>query len=159
MRGTVPVNPEAGEVALEVKGAGGDVLETYVIHFGTNACARLESLLGDRDVAGRVTPTTIERLMPRLAAPGFTDIRAMIAAGLGDRHPGLTLEAAGDLIDKVGITKCAEAVAIGFKAAFPDVFGDPAERQPDAVVKEGKGKGRGTGSGLSGMPRRPASAP
>lgn len=157
MNGTVPVNPEKGEVGLYVKGSNGDVLETYVLHYSTNACARLESLLGEKDVLGRVTPIPIEKLMPRITKPGFTDVRAMLCAGLGDRHEGISLEAAGVIADRVGIKVVSAALGQAIKLAFPDVFGEP--EKPAGPVKGGKAEGRANGKGSSGTRRKLVSAP
>lgn len=156
MNGTVPVNPEAGEVALYAKSKSGEVLETFILHFGTNAVVRLETLLGEKDEHGNPKTVPIELLMPRLKAPGFSDIRAMIAAGLGDHHPNTTLEEAGNIADRVGIRAAAAAVGLALRIGFPDIFGTDGESAP---VTEGKGRGRGTGNGSSKTRPKLVSAP
>lgn len=136
-------NPEAGEVALEVRDAAGEVVETFVLRMNTNALCALEKVMGEH----------VHKLGPRVMNPGMQDLRALLFAALRARHPGMTLDDAGDLIDRAGydaaLTPVMEAFALGFPTATKGAK-KAAGKEPAAP---------GTGPGSSPTRRRPASVP
>ena len=139
-----PVNRERGEVALPVKDANGNVVQTYVLRMSTNALVRLEDATGEH----------ITKLAPRFINPSLKDLRAMVFSAIGERHPEISLQAAGDLIDRVGYEEAGNAVAEAFTLAFPaKKAGQPVEDG------EGKVQRRGTGARSSSTRRKPGSAP
>lgn len=101
-------NPKRGEVSLEVEG------KAYTLKFSTNAICELE----DRSGKG------INEFAQGLNDPGkfrISDLRVMIWVMLGNQVE--TLEAAGNLIDEIGMEEVVDKVAKAFQLAFPDEKG------------------------------------
>ncbi|MBA2627187.1 MAG: hypothetical protein H0U85_04190 [Gemmatimonadales bacterium] len=141
-KGTQMVNPERGEVLLEVKGANGNTTDSYVLLMRTNALVRLEQHMGDH----------IHKLGPRISSPGMGDLRALLCAALSTRHPEITLEGAGEIIDAAGFEEAGAAVMNALNLGFPRLAAGAA-----AVQNAGKVNGRGTGRGSSPTRRKRAS--
>ena len=139
MKGTQAVNPERGEVLLEVKDDNGLVQESFVLIMKTNAIATLEKLLEQ--------PIHVIGAMMARRNPGVGELRAMLLAALVSRQPEFTLEAAGDLIDDAGFTAVLDAVLEALRVGFPQAM-------EKAKAGAGKAQSRGTGAGSSPTPRR-----
>lgn len=136
-------NPEDGEVLLEIKDAAGNVTETFVLRMNTNAICRLEQALSDGIVQ-------IERRLR--INPSLQDLRALLFAGLLNRHPLVTLNDAGNLIDRIGMSAASVLLLKVFELGFP-----VAPKGEAAKATAGKGTGPGTGKGSSRIGRKRAS--
>lgn len=90
--------------------AGG---ETYKLKFSTNAMVLFEETHG-------VDFTKVQDYFDQAShgAISFKAMRALLYAGLSDNH-GITIEAAGGLIDELGFTDAMVKVAEAIQAAFP----------------------------------------
>ena len=114
-----------GDVSFE---AGG---ETYTLRFSANAICEIEA-------------EGPESFMELTAAfdqnVKMIYVRRMIWGGLQDHHQGLTIRAAGVIIDELGLSEAIRLVFEAVNAAFG---------KPDENAKGGKssGKKRGTGTG------------
>ena len=107
-------NRHRGEVAL------GD----HTLVFSTNALCDLE---------GELSPLGIDLdgLDEALKARGsrkLTVLRALIWAGLQERHEGLTRKDAGRIMDEVGHRAAGAAVTRALTEAFPAASGQSAAR-------------------------------
>lgn len=99
-------NPHTGERSFEVGGA------TYTLRFTVNALCELEDAVG----------SSVSELGAALADPTRARVklmRALLWAGLRDRHPQLTIEDAGALLDDGGAQRIMPLVAEAFSLAFP----------------------------------------
>lgn len=100
-------NPVKGEVQFEVDG------KPYIFKFGTNAQVIMEER----------TKMTMLDIMKNIQEGGgrfgATHLRLIFFAGLSARHPGITEDQCGDLIDELGHEKCADIFlkAMGLAAA------------------------------------------
>lgn len=94
-------NPARGEVAFTVADT------EYTLKYSTNAICELE----DRLNAGL---NTIVGHMDRLST-----VRGMLWAGLRAKHPDITIQQAGEIIDKCGMIAATEVIGKALKAAFP----------------------------------------
>ena len=82
-------NPHKGEVEFQAEGV------TYTLRFSISSIVKLE------EVTGRNFPVIAQEL----ATPekiSMTLVRQLFWAGLQDSHPGLDIEAAGELISEAG---------------------------------------------------------
>lgn len=115
----------ANKARSEVSLQAGD--ETYTLRYTTNALAELE------DALGMPLPRVGERLQS--GGVGIKEIRALLWAGLLHRYGevGMTLQAAGDIMDKTGIEAAAEAVSEAFQLAFPQAGGESKNAQKEAA--------------------------
>jgi hypothetical protein len=100
-------NANRGEVSFEADG------KEYTLRFSTNALCELEEKLDTNfiEVAKRLSDQANVRL---------SLVRAVVWAGLRDRHSEITLEQAGDLISNVGMLKIMQLVAKSFERSFSD---------------------------------------
>lgn len=87
-------NPHRGETSVEIGG------RTYVLVFGTNACAELETLLG-RSITSVIDEIKTWKEHPERARVEV--MRALIWASLRRNHKSVTVEQAGDLIDEAAL--------------------------------------------------------
>lgn len=90
-----------GEVAFEADG------ESYVLRFGTNELVSLEQRLGVK----------ARQFGEVLADASFEQVRAIFAVGL-QRHHKCTEDAAGDIMDLVGLQPAAGLIKAALEAAF-----------------------------------------
>lgn len=104
-------NPHRGEVAL------GD----HTLVFSINAICDLEEALG-RGIS--------EIGVEMETGLSMRTLRAVIWAGLQERHPGTTEKQAGDVISKVGVPAAGEAVSAAFAAAFPQAEATGGKARP-----------------------------
>jgi len=65
---------------------------------------------------------------------GLKAARSLIWAGLKTHHPGMTMDAAGDVIDACGFQAAMDGVAAAITAAFP------AQKQAGKGGRAGNGK-------------------
>lgn len=96
-------NPHRGEVAFKVADA------EYTLKFSTNAICELEERL---DKGLNVIVANMERL---------TTVRALLWAGLRAKHPEVTIQQAGEMIDRSGMAAATEIIGKALTAAFPPV--------------------------------------
>lgn len=94
-------NPARGEVAFKVADA------EYTLKFSTNAICELEERL---DKGLNVIVANMERL---------TTVRALLWAGLRARHPEVSIQQAGEMIDRIGMAEATEVIGKALTAAFP----------------------------------------
>lgn len=94
-------NPHRGEVTFKAADT------EYTLAFSTNAICELEELL-DNGINAIVA--NMERLMT---------VRAMLWAGLRTKHPDITLDKAGKLIDICGMLVATDAINKALQVAFP----------------------------------------
>lgn len=111
------VNGLRGEVAFKVDDAD------YTLVYSTNAICELEERL---DKGLNVIVANMERL---------TTVRALLWAGLRAKHPDVTIEKAGEMIDRCGMASATEAIGKALTAAFPPADG--------AASKNGQTQKRG----------------
>lgn len=136
-------NPEAGEVALVVRNDRDEIVETFVLRMNTNALCALEQAMGEH----------VHKLGARVMNPGLQDLRALLYAALRARHPGMTANDAGDLIDRAGYEGTMTAVLEAFRLGFPAA--KPGEKKGKAA----EGKDPGTGPRSSPTRRKQGSVP
>jgi len=107
-------NPDRGEVDLKA----GDTL--YVLRFCTNSMRHLENVLD------RSTPEIMEAFKePQKARLGL--MQNIMWAGLLDRHPGITLEQAGDVMDEAGHEAAGAAIGEALTLWLPAPSGAKKE--------------------------------
>lgn len=99
-------NPHRGEVSL----VAGDVV--YTLRVSTNAIAIAEQVLGCG--ADEIT----EGLRPGAFRLGT--LRALLFAALQGKHPGVSLDDAGDIIDAVGVGAVLDKVNETIRLSFPE---------------------------------------
>ena len=142
-------NPQKGEITFE---AGG---KDYTLVFSNNAFCVLEDYLGrgvldiydeigswspPLDAKGKPKPETEKEATARAKRIKLSFCRALFWAGLKDRHPEMTIEAAGNLMDEVGgLVGVMKIIANGVAAASPAAKEGGSARPPK------KPGGRGTG--------------
>jgi hypothetical protein len=108
-------NAVRGEVPFVVEG------QSYTLVFDFNAICTVEE----------VFDLPIAQIGEKMAAGMRAgDLRKLIAAGLQDRHPGITDLQAGYLIGKLGAQVAAEKLAEAMQAAFPDAGGAKGSAVP-----------------------------
>lgn len=110
-------NSQRGERSFE---AGG---RAWVLRYTVNALCELEDVTGEPVAVLAAAMSDPARL--RLGT-----MRALLWAGLRDRQPEITLDAAGDLLDVAGIGPAIAAVGDAFALAFPPVEEKSASRPP-----------------------------
>lgn len=118
-------NPLRGEVPLPC----GD--QTYMLRFSINALASLEDEL-DMPIAA------VAALLSDESKLRLGTLRLIFRAALSDRHPELSLEQVGDIMQAAGINTAAAALGRAFAAAFPSAEG--AEERPRKPKQDGTGK-------------------
>lgn len=99
-------NPARGEVAFTVADT------EYTLKYSTNAICELEERL-DKGL------NTIVANMERL-----TTVRALMWAGLRAKHPDVSIQQAGELIDKMGMAQATEIIGQALTTAFPPAKAD-----------------------------------
>jgi hypothetical protein len=82
--------------------------DEYVLVMDFNAFCQAEEVTGLSFMAGELAYTNMRAL------------RALVWAGLLHEHPDLTLKDAGDIITKLGMAHCFDAVAEAITAAMPE---------------------------------------
>jgi hypothetical protein len=100
-------------VTLEAKG------RSYVLRFTTNAICKAETE-ADRaigEIAAGLSAGETARL---------SDLRLLIWAGIGN----ITKDAAGEIIDELGMAVIGAAVSDALRQAFPVDDGEPGNGQP-----------------------------
>jgi hypothetical protein len=85
---------------------------TRMMRFTTNALCTMEALTGIK-----VMSMDMNRL-------GFTEIRALMFAGLYADDSSMTLEKAGDLLDEYGINKVSDTLTQALTNAMGDDSGN-----------------------------------
>ena len=116
--------------------------ETYTLVFSVNAICRAEDRLnkGIGEIADQIVNGG------RLGC-----IRAVIWAGLGDKHPTMTEADVGNLIDQIGLDNAGSLVKKALQVAFPDAFGQPEGGEAGPPRKAPR-KADGNGSSSPGAP-------
>jgi hypothetical protein len=114
-------NPLKGEVALSVGGA------TYVLRYDietlvrveNRVCAAFPNLGGIAAIIGA---------MHRTSRLGL--IRPVLHEGLLAHHPDISELQAGEILGRLKVAPCLEAISAAFKSAFPEDgdHDDPEER-------------------------------
>ena len=107
-------NVNRGEVALKV----GD--SDYVLKYSANALCDPEAVL-------KMPIVEITDLMSDPKKISMTTVRAMLWAGLKSHHPKITLDQAGDMIEKLTLSGALVNVGLAFQAAFPEADENPQE--------------------------------
>ena len=103
-------NRQRGEAALEIDGT------TYTFVLNTNALVDLQQLFSTRD---QITPW--EEIVRLAEAGSLAHVRGVIWAALRKYHPEITVEGAGDLIDKAGgIQPLSSAMEVVGESTTPD---------------------------------------
>lgn len=126
-------NPNRGEVALEVAGAGPDQpARRYVLVFSINAMCEVEYVLGK---------STDQILLDLAASPPFHVVRALLWGALRERHPEMNLKAVGELMEAIGGPGVAlDKVGEGLIAAFPDAAAEGDKPRPRKGAAVGRGR-------------------
>lgn len=119
-------NAERGEVSFDVDG------KTWTMRYSANALCELEDLLdlGTAEIVARLQDPKGVRMKL---------VRALMWAGLHDRHPEMELSGAGDLISELGFDKATALIGDAAAKAFPP--------PPASDNGEGPRKGEAAGSG------------
>ena len=100
-------NPHRGEYSFQV----GE--QTYTLLFSVNSLCMLEEELGE-------SINTIAAQINNPATVRMKTIRALVWAGLQEKHPATSLDDAGRIITDASIPKAMAAVGSAFAGAFPD---------------------------------------
>lgn len=107
-------NAKRGEVVLTVGG------EELVLRLSINALCEAETLLG------MATP----QIAAAFGAPSVLPLnvaRGVLWAGLREKQPGMTLEAAGELLGTLGLNVVVTALGEALVLAFPQQAGASAD--------------------------------
>lgn len=121
-------NPVRGDGAIEIAG------KRAVLRFTTNALCAAE------EAAGYGVPEMARRL--RDGTMFLSDFRALMWAGLLHERPGLTLEAAGMLMDEIGMDELECAILEAFIASMPKRDDDAEAADDGDADPTGAGTGR-----------------
>ena len=111
-------NPYRGESTCEVEG------RAYRVRFSWNSAAEYEVAAG-KPLSDALLDIAREKLSAR-------SLRAMIWAGLQERHPEVTIEEAGRLIDRMGRAEAQRVMAVALRYYFPEL-----EEDEEADPREG----------------------
>lgn len=132
-------NPHRGEVSF----VAGE--QTYTLSFSVNSICSLEDELGEGwdAIASQLRST-----------PRVKTVRAVLWAGLLDKHEGLEIEDAGRIMTEAGVAETMEAVGRALIAAFPA----PKEEKA-AGSRPTKRAAAGTGSPSARITQAPALTP
>jgi hypothetical protein len=103
---------------------------SYTLAYTTNALCILESDLGDAIWTAFETPDKMR----------IGTMRTVFWAGLQEHHPNITKDAAGRLMDALGIPRVLELVMNAVTLAFPEA------KQGDRPLAVANGSGIGTTS-------------
>lgn len=120
-------NRVRGEVAFEASG------KTWTLRYSTNSLCELEDALGlpvNKIIAGLQDRDNVR----------IKTIRAVVWAGLRDRHAEITLAEAGELISDAGLGPMTTKVGEAFAAAFPETESGEDAARPPTGEKAGTGK-------------------
>lgn len=136
-------NSEQGETSVQIDGV------SYTLAIGTNAMCELETHFAD---AG--TPLTFQQVMARVQARSAVAARAMFWALLRRHHKDMTVQDAGDLLDRLGIATLHTALMRLSTHAVPDKkdlqeLGADAPANPRKARVNGAARA-GIGTGSSG---------
>ena len=95
-----------GTVTFEAAG------EVWRLKFGVNALADMEERTGK----------SVNEIFASLSGNGVRlgVLRTVLASGLAQSHPGLTLPAVGDLMDEVGMAQIVKFIETAIRSAFPE---------------------------------------
>lgn len=104
-------NPYRGEVSFEASG------KTYTMVFTTNAICSLEDESG----------LSFQEVVAKVELMGVRGIRKLALAGLSTKHPDLSAEEVGDIIDAVGVPVISDAIISSFNKS---AFSEAAQKQP-----------------------------
>lgn len=96
-------NPHRGEVAFTANG------KMWTLKFGANAFATMERRFGVK----------LAKLGDILADVGAADLISLVAIGLKKYHPEITEDAAGDLIDDIGLIEAGKLIGEAINLAVP----------------------------------------
>jgi hypothetical protein len=110
-------NTERGEVDFEASG------KTWTIRYTANALCEMEDALGQKTGA-------IIGQMQGADGVSLKTLRAIFWAGLRGGGQKVSIEAAGDVMDAVGIPAVTELIGRGFERAFPGAESGEAEDRP-----------------------------
>lgn len=110
-------NPHRGEVALRIGDAD------YTLRFSVNALCALEDAL-DKS-AGEIVASLGDGSKVRLKT-----IRALVWAALLDRHPDMTMQAAGNIVSDGGTAFVMGKITEAMQAAFPAPEAKSDEARP-----------------------------
>ncbi len=115
-------NPERGEVAFEAQGS------EWVLRFSTNALCALEAATG-------MGATAVANAFQDEGGKQITMLRQLFRCGLSGKHPGVDLEAAGEILDDIGFARAGEIISEAFALAFPPAKGggEASEGNPEAA--------------------------
>jgi hypothetical protein len=107
-------NPHLGSVVL----AAGD--KVYQVSYSINALCELEDAFD-----GLPVPQIAEKLNDP-AKVSLKTVRALIWAGLRDRHEETSIKDAGEIATLAGVPACMDAIGKAFQLAFPEEGNDNA---------------------------------
>jgi len=118
-------NKHRGELAFEVEG------KNYTLCYSTNALCEMEGALD-------VSISEIGAMLGDVGKMKMKTVRAVLWAGLTDRHAGITIKQTGEIVDAISMPRAIELIGEAFKLSF--------------------GEGRAAGNGVAD-PRPPGSQP
>lgn len=101
-------NRQKGEVAFQLEG------KAYTLRYSIDALCALEQSTGMK---------ISEIGLLSGGAAGITELRALLWAGLRERHAELDLKAAGELIRLDKVAELTKSIVDAFMAAFPELKG------------------------------------
>lgn len=108
-------NSHRGEVSFECEG------QNYILSFTTNALCELEDALN-------LGIAEISEILSDPKRLRMKYVRAVIWAGLTDKHPQITIKEAGLIVGVIGLQKAIDLMSRGFSLAFPD--GGEGQKNP-----------------------------
>ena len=120
-------NKHRGEVELEVDG------QTWTLRYSANALCELEDALN-------LGVAEIVETLQNPKGVRIKTLRALLWAGLRDRHPEMTLAMAGDLLTATGVPTAFEHVGQAIGRAFPQAKEARGDERPRGGIEGGTSK-------------------
>jgi hypothetical protein len=109
--------------------------KTYRLRFDWNAAVEFESASGKK-----LGDSMLELLKLTICA---TSLRAMLWAGLRQKHPKVTLSRAGELIGRIGRAEAMRLMGVALRYYYPELMGEPPDPQrPAPATSSGGGTER-----------------
>jgi hypothetical protein len=122
-------NPYRAEASFEVGS------KTYRLRYDWNSAVEFETASGKK-----LGDAMFELLNLTISA---TSLRAMLWAGLRQKHPKVTLTRAGVLMGRIGRSEVMRLAGVALRYYYPELMGDPPDPQtPAPATSSGGGTGR-----------------
>lgn len=104
-------NGNRGEVTLQV--GENEETKTYTLRYSANALCDLEDAINMPVLQITDMMTDPRKISMKL-------VRAMLWAGLKEKHPNITILQAGDIVQKLSLSRAYSKIEEAFRRAFPE---------------------------------------